>query len=29
MTKEKTHFGPDFGPLGPNSGSQFFYEIST
>ena len=21
---EKPHFGPDLGPLGPNSGHQFF-----
>ena len=23
--REKTHFGPDFGPLSPNSGRQIFF----
>ena len=23
---QKTHFGPDLGPLGPNSGHQFFFQ---
>ena len=25
---EKTHFGLNFGPMGPNSGSQFFFQKS-
>ena len=25
---EKPHFGPDFGPLDPNSGRQFLFQKS-
>ena len=24
---EKPHFGPELGPLGPNSGRQFFFQL--
>ena len=28
LNGEKPHFGPNLGPLRPNSGSQFFFQKS-